>query len=442
MTPATLYNRINSVTGNNFPLIFLLLLTINVFSQNARLDALGGNFCIDDPSAVSTNPASCLIFYDFVQATAYENGSFGTFAAVKSLGKRFSLGIIANDNEYTDSLFYLNAATFMNNAIDSVSVLSSNFPSYPELILGFNLPIVNIGIKAFYKRSKVQSSTQTADDFFDIKKDIMISGISASGSSHFGIVGIYPFFTYSIPKSQGSYQTKNDTSYQSNTSNNLIAQAGTELGFYIKKLDIRVGGVYELSKYLFTCNNKSAIEQSQINNTQSTVYLGVNAYPRDEVFLSAAYSLTSENNKTTDVSDSINLSGSENTLYHFLAAGCEYELQLKNNRILDKLYIRAGFSWSISNTTYTEHFEDIIYPQQSSDYKQHYASEVSSFAPTIGLGFTKGIVQFDITSKLSGWSGIASGLPVLTGTLTFDFTGLKPKPHIDKYERAPVEYYK
>lgn len=441
MKTATHHNCI-WLAGLFFPVIILMLFTSDIFSQNARLDALGGNFCIDDPVAVSTNPASSLIFSDFVQATAYENGSFGTFAAVKSLGKHFSLGIIANDNEYADSMFYLKAAAFMNNAIDSVSALSSNFPPYPELVLGLRLPVINIGVKAFYKKSRVQSATETADDFVDIKKDISIIGISASGSSHFGIVGIYPFFTYSSPASSGSYTTRNDISYQSNTGNNLIAEAGTELGFDIRKLDIRIGLVYELSKYFFTCNNSSAITNSQTNNSLSTFYLGVNAYPRDDIFLSAAYSLTSDNIKTVDIYDSVNLSDNGKSIYHFIAAGCEYEIKLKHDWLLDRFYIRAGFNWSIYNCTYSEHHENTITPENSADYKNVYTPDVSSFVPTTGLGFTKGIVQFDITSKLSGWNGIASGMPVLTGTLTFDFTGLKDKSQNNNSDNVRAKYLK
>ena len=84
---------------------FLFLLFYTGYSQNARLDALANNFCIDDVSAVANNPGASTVYYDILQATSFADGTFGPFIGVKSLGKLFSLGIAANVNDHGDSVF-------------------------------------------------------------------------------------------------------------------------------------------------------------------------------------------------------------------------------------------------------------------------------------------------------------------------------------------------
>jgi hypothetical protein len=153
---------------------------------------------------------------------------------------------------------------------------------------------------------KVESSTRTNDNLVQIKKDIMISEVTASASSSFGLFGIYPFCTYSISKAQGSYIDESDVSYQSSTSNNKIVELGTEIGFNIKSLDLRLGGIYEFSSYSFLSNDNSIMGNPQTNNNRLTGYLGINVNARNDIFLSAAYALISENNKTSYTYDSEN----------------------------------------------------------------------------------------------------------------------------------------
>ena len=110
------------------------------------------------------------------------------------------------------------------------------------------------------------------------------------------------------------------------------------------------------------------------------------------------------------------------------------------NKINASLFIRSGVYWTLSNSTYDEHVEFITEPSSVSDYKEIYSSDASSFIPTLGLGFSKGIIQFDIASKLAGWSGLVSGMPVLSGTLTFDFTKKVVKSTMER-PVTPTELY-
>jgi hypothetical protein len=417
-------------------LVILFLLLHNGYSQNARLDALANNFCIDDASAVSSNPGASIVYYDILQATSFADGTFGPFIGVKSLGSHFSIGLAANVNDHGDSVFYKSSSLYLDSTIDTSSELTAMFPAYPQLILAANLKYVNLGLKAFYKRAnlEIQHSSSDNESNEHIKKDIMIYGISGSAGAQFGFLGFYPFFTLSVPKTQGLYTAAEDQSVNASTENNLIAEAGTELGFDIRGLNVRLGGIYSLTKYSFICNSSTRGGNPAANKTRVTGYLGMNVYPVESVLLSAAYALISDNDITNYAFDNYTMQQKNTGLLHYITASCEYETRMK--KINASLFIRSGVYWTLSNSTYAEHVEFNTIPSSVSDYKEIYSSDASSFIPTLGLGFSKGIIQFDIASKLAGWSGLVSGMPVLTGTLTFDFT---KKPVKSTLRNSPVQ---
>jgi len=413
-------------------IVILFLLLQNSYSQNARLDALANNFCIDDASAVANNPTASIVYYDILQATSFADGSFGPFIAVKSIGGHFSLGLTANVNDHGDSVFYNSSSLYLYSTVDTTAELASMFPAYPQLILAANLKYFNIGLKGFYKRSNVeiQQSSSDNDSNEHVKKDIMIYGFSGSAAVQFGQFGIYPFFTYSIPETQGLYTATGQQSFDATTENNLIAEAGTELGFDFGGINLRLGGIYSLTKYSFISTSTNNGGNPVANKTRITGYLGMTVYPIESVLLSAAYSLISDNDNTSYSFDNYTMQEKTTDLLHYVTASCEYEVKIK--KINASLFIRSGVYWTLSNSTYAEHYEDQTTPGWSSDYKEIYSSEASSFIPTLGLGFSKGIIQFDIASKLAGWSGLVSGMPVISGTLTFDFTKKPAKAAFEK----------
>jgi hypothetical protein len=430
---------ISFITLSQFcALAILLLLFRTGYSQNARLDALANNFCIDDASAVANNPCASIVYYDFLQATSFADGTFGPFVGVKSLGRFFSLGIAANVNDHGDSVFYQSSSIYLDSTIDTSSELTSMFPAYPQLIIAANCKYFNLGLKAFFKRSnlEIQQSSSDNESNEHTKKDIMIYGISGSAGAQFGFFGLYPFFTFSVPKTQGLYTATEKQSFDATTENNLIAEAGTELGFDFSGINVRLGGIYSLTKYSFISNSTNKGGNPVANKTRVTGYLGMNAYPVETVLLSAAYALISDNDITDYAFDNYTMQQKNNGFLHYVTASCEYETRMK--KINASLFIRSGVYWTLSNSTYDEHVEFSTIPSRVSDYKEIYSSDASSFIPTLGLGFSKGIIQFDIASKLAGWSGLVSGMPVLTGTLTFDFTKKVAKAAFEK-SITPVE---
>jgi hypothetical protein len=414
---------ISFITVNRlYAIVILFFLLHSGYAQNARLDALANNFCIDDASAVASNPGSSIVYYDILQATSFADGTFGPFIGVKSLGSHFSIGLAANVNDHGDSVFYHSSSLYLDSTIDTSANLTSMFPAYPQLILAANCKYFNLGLKAFYKRSnlEIQQSSSDSESNEHIKKDIMIYGISGSAGAQFGLFGFYPFFTFSIPKTQGINTSTGNQPFDATTENNLIAEAGTEFGFDFSGINLRLGGIYSLTKYSFISNSSNKGGNPVANKTRVTGYLGMNVYPVESVLLSAAYALISDNDNTDYSFDNYTMKEKNSGLLHYITASCEYEAKIK--KINASLFIRSGVYWTLSNSTYDEHVEFKTVPSWVSDYKEIYSSDASSFIPTLGLGFSKGIIQFDIASKLAGWSGLVSGMPVLSGTLTFDFT--------------------
>jgi hypothetical protein len=397
-------------------LVCLVLIFNKSIAQNARMDALGNSFVIDDISAIAGNPTSSIQFSDMIQATAYQDGSFGPVIGIKSLGKWIVLGFTANKKNYSDTVFYSEAKLFLDSTIDTISKLNSQFPSYPHLVFGLDLPIINIGCELFYERSKLETTSQSSADLNTLaKKDIMTSGATLSAAIQLKSFGIYPYFGYSIPRMQGTFISGDSTTIAS-TSNSLFADAGTEIGFDIKNSNYRLGGCYSIEKYSFSYDGNARYGNPKKNSLNLNGYGGITSRPTQELLLSIAYSFNYYTNTTNYNYDIYTYKETQIYLSHFAVGCCEYNIPLKI--IFDRVVLRSGIVWSSTNSTYTNHSDS---SSITSDVKKNYPADVSSFIPTVGLGISKGIVQFDIASKLAGWSGLTAGMPVVTGTLTLDF---------------------
>lgn len=402
--------------------IFMILSGISFSAtnaQNARIEALGQNFVIDDLSAVSGNPASCINFPDQVQATAYQDGSFGPVVGLKSLGKHFVIGITANTLDYYENYFFDDANAYFDSTIDTTNKLGSDFPPYPHLIFGINLSNVTLGCDLFYKRAKLESTYNSSDGYEElIKKEISITGFRISSSFKLFSLGLYPYFYYCLPKAQGTTQYNgiySDT-ISINTTNNATTEAGIELDLNINSVDFRIGGCYALCKYSFNAWPDSIYGNPQKNLTTLICYSGLSSRPRKDLLLSIAYSFSYDKFDHFLYANEHVLNSLQTYTSHYFVGSCEYIIPLKH--LFDNIIIRSGINWYISNSTYSSHSDSSSF---TSDDKSTFPTEGNKFTPAIGIGLKKGIMSFDISSKLAGWSGIIAGMPVVTGTLTFDF---------------------
>ncbi len=388
-------------------------------AQNARLEALGQNFVIDDLSAVSGNPASCVNYPDQVQATAYQDGSFGSVIGLKSMGKHLMIGITANSLDYYENDFYDNANTYFDSTIDTINKLGSDFPPYPHLIFGLNLSNVTLGCDLFYKRAKLENTYNSSDGYEElVKKDISITGFRISSSFQLFSLGLYPYFYYCLPKAQGTAQYNgiySDT-ISISTTDNATTEAGIELDIDINSVNFRIGGCYALCKYSFNARPDSIYGNRQNKLISLTCYSGLSSRHGENLLLSIAYSFSYDKFDHSFYSNEYSSNSLQTYTSHFLVGSCEYIIPMKH--VLDNIIIRSGINWYISNSINSSHSDSSSF---TSDEKSTFPTEGNKFTPAIGIGLKKGIMSFDISSKLAGWSGIIAGMPIVTGTLTFDF---------------------
>jgi hypothetical protein len=390
-------------------------------AQNARIDALGGNFCIDDISAIQWNPSASVYYNDIIQGTAYQDGTFGSVIGIKSIGKNFSVGISANTPADVQSTFYTDATAFLDSTIDTVSVLPEKLPPYPHLITAIKLPFMTIGTELFHEKT-VRSSKVTEDSITQsVKKEVTNTGLNLNASITVGKLGIYPFFKFAIPAMSGDAAYKNsDSTVRTRSSLSRTIKCGMELGISPSQFNFTLGALVFNETYLLQCDRVQHERISKNYITSIDVYGGITTYPSDNLLLSIVYSYNHAEytcNTETEISSAIQTSCDlwlEDN--HFTVASCELNHEIPSFDM--SVIFRAGISWYLSNTS-----SNSKYSEENYNYTENikYPGNVSQVVPTLGIGVQKGIISFDIASKLAGWSGIASGIPVVTGTLTLDF---------------------
>jgi hypothetical protein len=243
----------------------------------------------------------------------------------------------------------------------------------------------------------------------------MTSGVALSAAIQLKSFGIYPYFGYSFPKMQGT-RVCDDTTAVAFTKNNMFADAGMEIDFDIRSSNYRFGGCYAIEKYSFAYDKDTSQGNPQKNTLNLNGYGGITSRPTLDLLLSIAYSFNYYSTTTNYNYNTYTYKENEIDISNFVVGCCEYTIPLKI--IFDQVILRSGIIWSSTNSTYSGHSDSSSFTY---DVKENYPSNVSSFIPTIGIGISKGIVRFDIASKLAGWSGLAAGMPVVTGTLTLAF---------------------
>jgi hypothetical protein len=407
------------------PGVFLQLFSGISNAQNARIDALGGNFCIDDISAVQWNPSAIVDYDDVIQGTAYQDGSFGSVIGIKSLGKNFSIGISANTPTDAQSTFYTDAKSFLDSTIDTVGVLPEKFIPYPHLITAVKLPFMTIGTELFREKT-ARSSNITEDSITQsVKKEVTNTGLNLTASIMIGKLGIYPFVKFAIPVMSGIAEYNNsDSIVHSTSSSNRTIKCGMELGISPDQFNFTLGALIFTENYLFQCDRMNNERNLQNYVTSFDIYGGITTYPSDNLILSIVYSFNhaqyTSNTETTISSAKQNSNDIWLENNRFTVASCELNHEIPSFGM--NIIFRAGIYWYVSNTSLNSDFseENYTYVENSK-----YPGDVSQVVPTFGIGLQKGMINFDIASKLAGWSGVASGMPVITGTLTLDFSKLR-----------------
>lgn len=409
-------------TAPIFGMMLIMFCNVSPTAQNARMDALGGNFCIEDLSTVFQNSSSSLYYSDVFQGTAYEDGFFGPVIGIKSIGKNVAVGFFANTQRSTNSIFYSDAKTFLDSTIDTITELPAVFPPYPHLFASVKLPFGILGGEVFFDKVSHTAITGENGTVDTLKKEIAERGFNVNASITRGIIGVYPFMTYSVPTMLGeTISAAPDATAFSVTTANSSLKYGMELNLSPGQLFFTLGGVLFNEKYTFTSSRRSGAINAENGVTAVDVYAGVTAYPVDHMVLSLVYSFnrsvyTCDEMLASIMQRSNNVWTEKN---HFTVASCEVEHRVPSLSL--SLFFRSGVYWYITGSEWStiETGEDYVYNENIK-----YPETVSQFIPTIGVGFKKGVITFDVASKLAGWSGVIAGFPVTTGTLTVDFKSM------------------
>jgi len=405
-----------------FVMIYVLHCTTMVAAQNARMDALGGNFCIEDPATVLQNSSSAVYYSDMFQGTAYQDDVFGPVIGIKSIGENVAVGFFANNRENSYTTFYEDALAFLDTTIDTTTELPTDFPPYPHFFAAIKLPFGTLGGEVFSKKTSHTAQTNENGTAHSLKKEIANTGFNVNASVTQGIIGVYPFMTYSTPKMLGETVSSvaDSTVYSATTANNSL-KYGLELNISPRQCVFTLGGVVFNEKYTFTSSHSLNSTTSKNGVAALDLYAGVTAFPTNNVVLSLVYSYGTSRYTCDEFLQSLMQSSSDawTEKSHFAVASCEIEHNVES--LAMTLFFRGGAYWYVTSTNWVTEItqENYIYNESIT-----YPGTVSQFIPTFGVGIQKGIVSFDIASKLAGWSGIIAGFPVTTGTLTLDFKGL------------------
>jgi hypothetical protein len=402
------------------------LFAVEVGAQNARIEALGGNFIIDDLSMMSGAPACGNYYGNFVQASAWSDSLAGSVYAMTSLGGWAKAGIIANQEGYLLGDFYGEARSGLDSTLALVDSLPDRFGMYPHLVFATELAGVGFGCELFFERSSLSREWTNAIGVLESQKaEIRNAGVAMSAVMDLGKIGLYPYAWLNFPSANGTAFV-NDTArdLKSGLPGGSLYGAGIESSVELGGYYFRYGGYYANEHYRLFATQASAVSTEDHLMTGLGLYGGCIVYPVDALLLSAAYSCERYHyddlfpNSTAASS----LSGAYAESIHFFVGSCEYTILAKS--IVDFFVIRGGLNWSLYHSTYAEAMTESgsLY-----NFRIEYPDESSVVKPTFGIGIGRKGIHFDIASSLGGWFGLLSGPPVVMGTITL---------HIDEMRKA------
>jgi hypothetical protein len=408
------------------PVVFLF--TIEPFAQNARIEALGGNFIIDDISMMSGAPACGNYYGDIVQASGYSDSLAGSVFAVTSLGGWANVGIIANQESYLLSNFYNDARLSLDTTLSLIDSLPGSIRTYPHLVLATKLADVGLGCDLYFERSANSRSWTAANGKQEFQKaEIRNAGIQASVVMEFWKIGVYPYAWFNFPLAQGSAMVNDSLSeVKSGLPGGTLFGAGIESSVDLRTYYFRYGAYYANEHYhLFKTRAANALMEDHLM-TSIGWYGGCTKYPFDALLTSIAYSY--DQSKYDDFFPDNIPASSFRADYavttHSFIGSCEYTILTQ--RMLDFIVIRGGLDWTLTLSTYSE-----AEAAFGSVYNAHieYPDDISAVKPTFGIGIGRKGIHFDIASSLGGWFGLLSGPPILMGTITL---------HLDEMRKASI----
>jgi len=390
-------------------LLMVVLVTVGVQAQfyqsNARIDALGGTYSMDDMTDLLRYPAYMNKYKNNIQAT-FNSPIMG----VKSVGDMVSIGIVANKNFVLDNSadgFYTagNAALDAFNAAQLVLMTTQRVP---HVLLGFDLDAVSLGFDIFYEyaashytyETKGATSTTT-----EIGSASMNPGVIASALFGVEDISVAVKGGFSLPSISGK-SDNGTTSTEIKSDKGLFIEAGAEATMPVAEFTMTLGTDINLESYAFAQGD--ADPAIIFGKKRMAFYTGLEG----DLFTSAKWgslaTVYHTSTKTTTAADTT----STPSLVIALSGGIENAWT--NVWKFDECFARGGLTFSTTTPgSSSETVGAITKVGQQTTY--------AAVKPTVGAGVKKGGFQLDLTINPTAWSGLVSGPAVgmVTGTLAF-----------------------
>jgi hypothetical protein len=397
------------VKGNAVCIMMLLAILqgwAQFYPQNARMEALGGTFIIDDRSDILRYPVCMDQYKDGMQAT-WNSAILG----VKSVGDVLCLGITANrglmmDNSYPSS-FYQTAATWVNalGSADAMIDPIASVRAMPHILVGADLSVVALGFDVFWEHSGLHFSNETAAA--DIQMDAGINNFGTIASARFGVgnIPIMAKFGISFPGVSAKYDNETAKT-EVGSDKGLFLNFGGETDIPVGDFTVSAGLDLLFENYGYTLNDSAM--GSYWGNNKMAFYGGIQGEAFTNAQWGAQYTLAILDSNGTTPTDTLK----RRNYFHIISCGIENKWSTVWK--FDECILRSGLQLNITTTSRTG--RDGV-----NEFKHNSAVAYNTVIPTIGGGLRKGFFQLDLTINPTVWAGVVSGPQVGRVTATMQF---------------------
>lgn len=420
-----------------FTVIAVIALSFSVSAQNARVDAMGGCDIIDDIIGILGNPADMNDFGDQIQVTG-SPGGFGPAIGIKSFGRNFNLGAMANmpigvNSSVLRSDFYQDAENEIENNADPLIgaiELPSSFPTYPHLLFGADFDPVSIGLDLFIEANRYKDVTEPGADKVESTASISNFGTKLSANVELGNFVISPLFGIGFPRTKAEIVSEGtnvaDTTITFESEEKLFLNFGSELGLEVRGFNFIGGFFYTLESYQF--NDRNTL-QDKNKGSFIDAYLGLIAEVLNGMLFVTQYNLGIGIDQVTQITTDDHIVKSSDLSHDFRFG---FERPISGVWIFDDLVPRAGIQYTIADTNRLKNESD----DGDSITTENLANYSTQVQLTTGIGITKGIAAVDVAVVIGSWDGVLTGPSVISGTLTLDF-GKKSSSYESRRESRP-----
>jgi len=376
------------------------------YPQNARMNALGGTFILEDISDIMRYPVEMASYRNAMQAT-WNSAVLG----VKSVGDVLSLGVVVNrgmmmDNYYPNSFYQTGAAM--------VSVLTAQDPligtmdpvrAMPHVLIGADLSVVSIGIDLFWEHTGIHFNNKTTAATTKLDAGMRNFGTIASARLNVAEIPIKAKVGVSFPGISGEF-SNGTIEAKVGSDKGMFLDFGAETDIPLNDFTVTAGTDLIFENYAFTINDSA--NGNVFGNSKKAFYGGI----KGDVFTDAKWGAQ----YTFAILDSSGTVPADTSIRHnFIhVLSCGLENSWSSVWKFDKLIFRGGLLMNI--TTASRSSKDGV-----NDVKSSSSVAYGPVVPSIGAGVSKNFFQLDITLNPTAWAGVVSGPQVgqVTATVTF-----------------------